>query len=327
MRISEDSKTLFQVLNWDIRQDGYFEIPQEITSIAGHALYCCNSLQSIRMPKGLKFIGDGAFHCCTGLKTIVIPESVTSIGMNAFNGCRAMRSVTLPKGLQSIGMNAFGCCGNLQTIAIPQGVTSIASLTFDGCSALKIITIPESITSIGPRAINNYLHLHSIVISSKDQVAIKRITNLLPKDLHAKIVPFELAEEACLIREAQLARLAHTPETNPLYRFFYQKTGQCSNVRTENGAVKMRRTLPNNIFEAMNPFASNDSLYYQKALTRMISVPLPKNKDELGIYSKQIEIIATDCIIRSKEFNPHNIQSNREEIAQCKAQRVMSVCA
>ena len=62
--------------------------PKELLSII--------SKNVITIPKGVKKIGNRAFHFCTSLTSITIPDSVTKIGEGAFCACHSLISITLP---------------------------------------------------------------------------------------------------------------------------------------------------------------------------------------------------------------------------------------
>jgi hypothetical protein len=61
----------------------------------------------VRIPGGVKAIGDLAFSDCFRMKEVTIPESVESIGAEAFARCYNLASVILPGGTLAIGSNVF----------------------------------------------------------------------------------------------------------------------------------------------------------------------------------------------------------------------------
>ena len=157
-------------------------IPDSVTSIGVGAFYGCTSLADITVPflgekndgtgsillgfifreskyydsnwdvppsiKTVKltsatFIGEGAFHACGKLTSVVIPDSVTSIDHYAFSGCTSLTSVTIGNGVTSIGVSAFEKCTSLENITIPNSIISISGSAFYYCSNLKTVYVTK----------------------------------------------------------------------------------------------------------------------------------------------------------------------------------------
>ena len=100
-----------------------------------------NNQSSYAILSETRFIGAGAFWCCSDLTSITIPSSVTSIGSDAFLGCSGLTSIDFPESVTSIGSSAFQGCSSLTSITIPSSVTSIGSGAFQGCSGLTSVTV------------------------------------------------------------------------------------------------------------------------------------------------------------------------------------------
>jgi len=137
-----------------------------VTSIGESAFSCCRGLKSVTIPNSVTSIGGGAFEGCWSLKSVTIPSSVTSIGELAFQYCEGLKSVTIPNSVRSIGGGAFAGCYELTTVTIPNSVTSIEDGVFAECSGLKNVTIPNSVTSIGEGAFAYCEGLTSVTIPS-----------------------------------------------------------------------------------------------------------------------------------------------------------------
>ena len=65
-------------------------IPDSVAELKYCSFMGC-SMQSVRLPNGLKSIGNLAFYNCTSLKSIIIPKTVTTIGTDrVFAYCNAL---------------------------------------------------------------------------------------------------------------------------------------------------------------------------------------------------------------------------------------------
>ncbi len=138
----------------------------KVTSIGRGALACCQELESVTIPQGVKRIEKGAFFECKKLKSVEIPSSVIGIDWCAFYRCNALAAVNIPSDseLKSLENGAFAECFALKSIALPDGVTRIARHAFLGCLNLKSLTIPATASSIGGEAFRYCVNLSSVTM-------------------------------------------------------------------------------------------------------------------------------------------------------------------
>ncbi len=68
-------------------------LPEQISSIGGHAFSQNANLEVAIIPLGIKEIGPSAFSNCPNLKVVSIPTSVIKIGYNAFFGCKKLARI------------------------------------------------------------------------------------------------------------------------------------------------------------------------------------------------------------------------------------------
>ena len=86
---SDGGKTLF--IYPDGKDDEEFTVPAGVKKIED---FCANeSLVSVKLPDGLKEIGDSAFEECNALESITLPASVTKIGEDALSCCESLKQV------------------------------------------------------------------------------------------------------------------------------------------------------------------------------------------------------------------------------------------
>ncbi len=85
-----------------------------VVSIEGSAFDNCLSLMSIRLSKGLRFIGNGAFWSCP-FRGLFIPPNVEYIDTWAFYDCDEMKILVLPPNItiQCFGHDLFQGCVDL----------------------------------------------------------------------------------------------------------------------------------------------------------------------------------------------------------------------
>lgn len=171
--------------------DGYKERiprPDQIIVYRTYGVFVdCDRLKAIKLPKGLKVIGNYAFFECDQLNSVVLLEGLTAINTQAFYHCR-LTSITLPEGLKAIkygafdsnnftsinipgsvselGAYAFDFCFDLTSVTLNEGLKIIGTSTFDHCKSLTSIRIPVSVTSIEGSAFHNCTSLTEAVILS-----------------------------------------------------------------------------------------------------------------------------------------------------------------
>ena len=115
----------------------------------------------IRIPYGVRIIGEGAFRNNTGIRTVRIPYTVEVIEEGAFAGS-SLEDVFLSQGLRYIGEYAFASCRGLKSIDIPGSTESIGSCAFSGCWSLKALTIRPGVRYIGQNAFENCAQMETI---------------------------------------------------------------------------------------------------------------------------------------------------------------------
>ena len=106
--------------------------------------YGCTSLTELVLPKGLRYVPEGAFAYCLDLKSVVIPDSVDyAIQRNAFRCCTSLESVKLGEKVEFIDEEAFFGCRNLTSINIPASVKRIGDNAFAECDKLSLSVDPK----------------------------------------------------------------------------------------------------------------------------------------------------------------------------------------
>lgn len=94
--------------------------PDSLTTIGDYAFSGCTSLKAIgpsivRLGKGVRSIGKGAFMNCSSIKTFIMEDRLTTIGDSAFMNCTQLNNVTMGYATTSIGTGAFAQCSNIRS--------------------------------------------------------------------------------------------------------------------------------------------------------------------------------------------------------------------
>lgn len=106
------------------------------TRIIADQAFLRSGLETLKLPEGLKVIGDAAFDECTSLKTVELPARLETIGDSAFRKC-AIEEITITEGVKSIGDIAFKDC-KLTNVTLPSTLESIGDEAFGGNSINKV---------------------------------------------------------------------------------------------------------------------------------------------------------------------------------------------
>ena len=99
----------------------------------------------VRVPHGVRIIGQEAFRDCPFLTEVKLPRSVTTICERAFLGCTNLKDVKLPAKLSVIREDVFADCKALETLTFPKHLSSLSS-AFRGCGALSLLVFKSKHT-------------------------------------------------------------------------------------------------------------------------------------------------------------------------------------
>ena len=147
-------------------------VPQGIRRIGDYAFSNCANLKNVHLSEGLIEIADGAFSNVAVLEEITIPNSVNSIGSAVFQDAVELTTIRLPRRLTDIETELFSGCGKLTTILVdgmkdgdlPSTIINIGDLAFNCCASLTAIHLPDGIKRIGFSAFYKCSQIESIVV-------------------------------------------------------------------------------------------------------------------------------------------------------------------
>lgn len=140
----------------DIENTNVTEIPDNLFS--QHS-----ALELIKLPSGLKTIGEYAFNLCTSLDNLELPASLTTIKTNAFRDCDNLTEIYLNEGLKTLASSAFYSCGNLKYVKFPSTLITISSSAFKDCSKLEKVDFSDGLYYIEGQAFSFCSKLDNIV--------------------------------------------------------------------------------------------------------------------------------------------------------------------
>lgn len=105
-------------------------------TLPDHAFKDCTALKEVKLPDGVRVIGEFAFIRCAALTAVNLSQ-ITRIDNDAFNECTSLAELTTDN-VTAIDKNAFWGCTSLQTLKIPQ-CTRFGIYIVTGCSSLTRI--------------------------------------------------------------------------------------------------------------------------------------------------------------------------------------------
>lgn len=179
-------------------------IPEGIKNIPNSAFQDFNNLETVTIPKSVKYIGDKIFYSCCKMKDVnvdieneyfssldgvfynkdktkiiyypadkigqnlKISDSVLEIGDYAFYKCTNLTSIEFNNKLEIIGRYAFSQCSNLTSLTIPESVIFIGWCAFSGCSNVSQVYY----NAISAKLNNAYYPVFSGVGGKTDGVEI-----------------------------------------------------------------------------------------------------------------------------------------------------------
>ena len=148
------------------------KIPNGVKVIGEEAFAGEINIKKIVMPNTVRKIEKGAFEVCDMLKSVKFSKKLISIGDEAFCWNTMMEKYNLPKSLKNIGKKAFRKNYSLKTVNVPKKVKTIQFATFENCVNLKKVNM-KSVTSIERRAFCGDKKLKKVKLNKKVKVGKK----------------------------------------------------------------------------------------------------------------------------------------------------------
>ncbi len=120
------------------------QMPSKLTSIMDSAFRECKNLVSVELNEGLEYLApqdstaanatSRAFMDCVNLETIVLPKSLKYIGSEAFANCTKIQSVVIYDTCEVVGKGAFSGWTSSQKIYVVPSLYDITSNWYESLS-------------------------------------------------------------------------------------------------------------------------------------------------------------------------------------------------
>lgn len=166
-----------------------YSVRAEAVAIEEGAFAYHESIETVRLPEGLKSIGDDAFRFCRKLREVAMSSTIESIGADAFFDT-AIESMSIPDGLCDIGPRAFITDGahhegpppSLRAIHVGQGnprffmhdgmlcrrtASGVSVVVFTNACAR--ISFPETVVAVEDYAFNNAFGIEELSLDANLQ--------------------------------------------------------------------------------------------------------------------------------------------------------------
>ncbi len=121
-----------------------YKLPKTLKSIGECAFQWNHDLKELRIPEGVTHVAKRAFYWNRSLEKIWLPESLTEFSGSMLGGCIALREVHWSKNLKRIGDSAFWGCESLHIETLPNTLEIIEETAFEG-TLMDEIVVPKSV--------------------------------------------------------------------------------------------------------------------------------------------------------------------------------------
>lgn len=145
---------------------GEVKIPDGIKCIGDYAFYCNDNITSVTIHSNVKKIGKYSFFRCKNLKTASIEEGVEVIGRGAFEDCYELRNAKVPSTVKELGVQAFEPSSATEDTnsGTSEGLVISDGVLMSGKDAKGDVVIPDGVTKIAERAFYNNQNITSVKI-------------------------------------------------------------------------------------------------------------------------------------------------------------------
>jgi len=138
----------------------YVIVHESVTRVHKNVFYeHRRRIEIVKLPEGLKRIGNGTFAGCIRLREINFPALLETMGLGSFSDCRSLVFVDLSKCDSLESIDGFIGCVSLQEVKLPPSVKIIFNHAFCECTSLTTINFPPKLETIAKAA---FVHCTSL---------------------------------------------------------------------------------------------------------------------------------------------------------------------
>lgn len=158
---------------------GNIRIPDGVKYVGNRSFYCNNDITGVTFPKSCTLVDGLAFNNCYNLEYAVF-EGDAQINIDGFQNCINLKKVEIKGSLweddypEAIGKNAFELCQKLETFTVKGNkyAFTIGDYAFSECYSLKKIDIGSKCKKIGKMAFTNCISLKSITVPKNTKLEL-----------------------------------------------------------------------------------------------------------------------------------------------------------
>lgn len=192
------------------------KLPEGLKRMGEGVIQACDSLITVEFPKTLKEIPYLLVeNINTSLTTVIIPEGVEIIGEGAFSEVTSLDSVNLPTSIKEIRKNAFSNTA-IDKFTWPSNINIIPERVFANTNLIEF-SVPETVTKIEAEAFDYCNNLKKITIPK----SVKYIGNNAFGDSPNVVIYGERDSQA-----EQYAYINNIPFVSDCFKVIFKEDGR-----------------------------------------------------------------------------------------------------
>lgn len=128
-----------------------------------YAFAYMRNLETVLIPTGVTYFGDGIFKYCISLRHVNVPKGMTYKGNGGgFQNAEMLRTISTPVDFKVNLNNMFPSCYRLRRVTIPYDATAIGASCFNYNTSQFEMVFPKDISSLGGASLttDNSVILH-----------------------------------------------------------------------------------------------------------------------------------------------------------------------